>query len=59
MGRKVFEERGFEVEGRILPFDKFKLFCDKKDGLTVSDEIKAQVFKQADEVCYSLLYYDG
>lgn len=50
MGRKVFEEHGFEIEGRILPLDKFKLFCDKKDGLTVSDEIKAQVFMQADEI---------
>ena len=50
MGRKIFEELGFEVEGRILPFDKFRLFCDKEEGLTVSDEIKAQVFEHADAI---------
>ena len=50
MGRKIFEEHNFKIEGNILPLDQFKLFCDKEDGLVISDEIKPQIFEQADEI---------
>ena len=50
MKRRVFEEHGFDVSGKVVSLNDFKLFCDRKDGLVISDEIKAQALKQADEV---------
>ena len=50
MGRKIFEEHNFKIEGNILPLDKFRPFCDREDGIVISDIIKKQIFKQADEI---------
>lgn len=50
MGRKIFEEHNFKTEGNILPLDKFRLFCDRDGGIIISDEIKKQIFEQADEI---------
>ena len=50
MGRRLFEEHNLDVTGKILPHDKFRLFCDRKEGLVFSDEIKAQIIKSADHI---------
>ncbi|MBQ7292248.1 MAG: hypothetical protein IJW79_00765, partial [Clostridia bacterium] len=50
MGRKIFEEHNFKIEGNILPLEKFRLFCDREGGIIISDEIKKQIFEQADEI---------
>lgn len=50
MGRRIFEEHNFKIEGNILPLEKFKLFCDREGGIIVSDEIKDQVLKLADGI---------
>lgn len=50
MKRQVFKEHGFTVKGNILPIDKFRLFCDRNEGIVFSDEIKKQIFEQADEI---------
>ena len=50
MGRKIFEEHNFKIEGNILPLDKFRPFCDRDDGIVISDIIKKQIFRQADEL---------
>ena len=50
MGRKIFKEHNFQIEGKILPLDKFKLFCDRAEGLTFSSEITAQIFEEANEI---------
>ena len=48
MGRKVFEEHGFSLKGRILPLEKFQLFCDRESGAVFSDNIKKQILERAD-----------
>lgn len=50
MGRKIFEEHGFDIIGKILPLDKFRLFCDRENEILISDEIKKQVFEQAEAI---------
>ena len=50
MGRKVFSEHNFKIEGNILPLDRFKLFCDREEGIAVSDEIRKQIFEQAEKI---------
>lgn len=59
MGRKVFFEHNFKIEGKILSLDNFRLFCDCEEGLVISDEIRKQIFEQAEKILdkeYPLLY---
>ncbi len=50
MNRKIFAEHNFKIEGKILPLDKFKLFCDRKEGLVISEGIKKQAIGQAEDI---------
>lgn len=62
MKRKVFEEKGFEVEGRVLPLDRFSLFCDRKEGFYVCPEYRAAMISEAEKLmdkCYPALELSG
>lgn len=48
MGRRVFEERRFNVKGRVLPLSKFKLFKDTKYGFKIDQENCEAIVKRAE-----------
>ena len=50
MNRKVFSEHGFDLAGKILPLDRFKPFCDREEGIVISDGIKKQIIEKADSL---------
>ena len=50
MSRRIFNEHNFKIEGNILPIENFRFFCDRKEGLVFSDEIKDQIFQQAEDI---------
>ncbi len=58
MGRRIFEERAFEIEGHVLPLEKFSLFCDRKEGFFVCPEYHAAIIAEAEKLldkCYPVL----
>ena len=50
MRRKIFAEHNFDISGKILPLDKFRPFCDREDGIVISDVIKKQIIGQAEAI---------
>lgn len=48
MGRKIFKEHGFIIEGKILPLESFRVFSDRENGLVFSNVIKKQILEQAE-----------
>ena len=49
MGRRVFEERKYNVDRRVLSYDDFKLFSDLEQGFTINEEQIPRIIKQAEE----------
>ena len=49
MGRRVFEERKFNVDRKVLPYDQFKLFIDQEQGFTINEEQIPRILMQAEE----------
>ncbi len=50
MGRKIFEEHGFDVKGHVLSLDKFSLFCDRKEGFFVCPEYRSSIVAEAEKL---------
>ena len=48
MGRKIFEEHGFDIEGRVLPLDRFSLFSDRKEGIYICPEYREALIAKAE-----------
>ena len=48
MGRKIFEEHGFDIEGRVLPLDRFSLFSDRKEGIYICPEYRETLIAKAE-----------
>ena len=49
MGRRIFEERKFNVDKKVLPYKDFKLFIDQEQGFTINEEQKARLIKAAED----------
>ncbi len=43
MGRRLFAERDFQVNGRVLPYDQFRLFIDRPEGFHINEEHYAKL----------------
>ena len=43
MGRKIFKEKNFDIQGRVLPFSEFKLFSDTEQGFKVNDTYSERI----------------
>ncbi len=48
--RRVFEERAFDVKGRVLALSDFHLMCDLPEGFCVYDPHRATLIKCAEEL---------
>ena len=50
MGRRIFEERNFNINKKVLSFDEFKLFADLEQGFSINEEQKPRLIKRAEEM---------
>lgn len=50
MGRRVFEERKFNVNGKVLPYDHFKLFIDREQDFKINEEQIPKLIEQAEDM---------
>ncbi len=48
MGRRIFEEHNFDVTGKVVSYDDFKLFLHKKDGFKINPEHNAKIIERAE-----------
>ncbi len=60
MGRRIFEEKKFDLDGKILPFEQFRLFADKPQGFKINEEHYPAIIAKAERwldkdipVCYA------
>ena len=63
MGRRIFEEKNFNLNGKVLPFDDFKLFIDKPQGFKINEEHYPKIIAKAESwlakeipICYASEY---
>ena len=50
MGRRVFEERKFNVDNKVIPYNEFKLFIDQEQGFTIDEEQKPRIIAEAEKM---------
>ena len=50
MPRRIFAERNFNVTGKVVPFDDFKLFIDKPQGFTINPEHYPKIIAAAERI---------
>ena len=50
MGRRIFEEGNFDLAGRVLPLESFRLFCDRSEGLVVLPEYREKLIDEAERL---------
>ncbi len=63
MGRKIFAEKNFELKGKVLSYDEFKLFIDKPQGFKINEEHYPKLIANAEAwltkdipICYASEY---
>lgn len=49
MSRRIFEEKNFNLFGKVLPYSEFKPFCDLECGFVINEEQKVRLIKRAEE----------
>ena len=49
MGRSIFYERGYNLEGKVLSFEEFKPFIDIATGIEFDQEQKARIIANAEK----------
>lgn len=48
MGRRIFKEHNFEVEGHVLPLEQYRLFRDLEDGFAIPAFRKQEMIEKAE-----------
>lgn len=48
MGRRIFEEHKFDVTGKVVSYDDFKLFIHKDGGFAVNPEQNKRIIERAE-----------
>ena len=48
MRRRIFEEQGFEIPSRVLSKADFRVFCDREQGLLVTDACREKIIADAE-----------
>ena len=49
MGRKIFAERKFNVTGKVVPLEDFKLFIDTARGLKINEELYPKIISRGEK----------
>ena len=50
MGRRIFEEHGFDVKGKVLSYDEYKPFIFTEQGFKINEEHNESIIKRAEEI---------
>ena len=48
MKRRIFAEQGYDIHGRVLSKDEFRVFCDREQGLFVTDACREKIIEEAE-----------
>ena len=49
MGRRIFSERGFNLDGKVLSFEEFKPFSDTGKGIEFDEEQRLRLIYEAEK----------
>ncbi len=47
MGRKIFAEKNYNVSECVIPYEKFKIFSDRKEGFSLDPRYKETAIAEA------------
>lgn len=50
MGRRIFEEKNFNIFGKVLPYSEFKPFINRDGGFAINEEQKPRLIKEAEKM---------
>ena len=50
MGRRIFEEHGFDVKGKVLSYEEYKPFIFTEQGFKINEEHNEGIIKRAEEL---------
>ena len=50
MGRKIFEEKNYNVSECVIPYEEFKLFSDRKEGFSLNPRYKDRAIAEAEKL---------
>ncbi len=48
MGRKIFAEANYDINALVLPFEEFKVFCDREKGFSLAEDCRESTVKKAE-----------
>ena len=48
MKRRIFAEQGYDIHGRVLSKDEFRVFCDREQGIFITDACKEKIIADAE-----------
>lgn len=48
MNRRIFAEKNYNITGKVVPYDKFRLFIDKQQGFTINPEHFPKIIERAE-----------
>jgi hypothetical protein len=49
MGRRIFAERNYNVSGKVVPFNDFKMFIDTDQGFKINEELYPRIIAQGEK----------
>ncbi|MBE6609943.1 MAG: hypothetical protein E7634_04685 [Ruminococcaceae bacterium] len=49
MGRRVFAERNYNVCGKVVPYNDFKMFIDTPQGFKINEELYPRIIAQGEK----------
>ncbi len=50
MGRKIFEEKNYNVSECVIPYEEFKIFSDREKGFSLREDGRKTAIKNAEEL---------
>lgn len=50
MSRRIFEEKNFNIFGKVLPYSEFKPFINLEGGFVINDEQKPRLINEAEKM---------
>ena len=50
MSRRIFEEKNFNIFGKVLPYSEFKPFINLEGGFVINDEQKPRLVNEAEKM---------
>ena len=49
MGKRIFEERNYDLRGKVLPLEQFRLFADLETSFYIPEFRRAALIQKAEK----------